>query len=167
MTIHDRNLLPLLHDLAVGRPAGEMAAAAVGHSEEAILAVLALMSWCGLLDSADTKGGPATTCSFTRAPAADTARVPLGKTNPGGDAVAQPAPMATVNGMRRLVLEAPDLRRLLAEDPPYALVSERRQSVRRQGSARSRRVSSRSSCFARFTRAGGGVPTRAGAPAIR
>ena len=55
MTIHDRDLLPLLHDLAVGRPAAEMAAAAVGHSEQAILAVLALMSWCGLLDGAERR----------------------------------------------------------------------------------------------------------------
>ena len=55
MTIHDRDLLPLLHDLAVGRPAAELAAAAVGHSEEAILAVLALMSWCGLLDGAERR----------------------------------------------------------------------------------------------------------------
>ena len=36
--------------------------------------------------------------------------------------------------MRRLALKPPDLPQLLAKDPPYALVSERRQSVRRQGS---------------------------------
>ena len=56
MTIHDRNLLPLLHDLAIGRPAAEMAGAVVGHCEEAILAVLALMNWCGLLDTTEKEG---------------------------------------------------------------------------------------------------------------
>jgi SagB-type dehydrogenase family enzyme len=36
--------------------------------------------------------------------------------------------------MHRIPLVQPDLRRLLAEDPPHALVSERRRSTRHQGS---------------------------------
>jgi SagB-type dehydrogenase family enzyme len=37
-------------------------------------------------------------------------------------------------GKHRLALELPDLAQLIAKDPPYALVSERRRSVRRHGS---------------------------------
>ena len=56
MTIHDRNLLPLLHDLAVGRQAAQMACSATGHDKGGHLAVLALMKWCGLLDSTEQEG---------------------------------------------------------------------------------------------------------------
>lgn len=132
--IHDRDLLPLLHDLAVGRPAAELAAAAAGPSEEATLAVLALMSWCGLLDSAQDEGWSGHDLLFHARTRRGYARVLLGKTHPGAETPARSAPGATADGTRRLVLEPPDLRRLLAEDPPYALVSERRQSARRQGS---------------------------------
>ena len=50
LTVHDRGLLPLLHDLAVGRTVKESAGALRAYDEEAIRAVLALTSWCGLLD---------------------------------------------------------------------------------------------------------------------
>jgi hypothetical protein len=54
----------------------------------------------------------------------------LGKT--GG---AAPLPDAiAIDGQDNVALEPPDLARLLLEDPPYALVSERRQSLRWQGS---------------------------------
>jgi hypothetical protein len=49
LIVHDRDLLPLLHDLAVGRSPSEIAALMVSHPAEAILAVLTLMGWCGLL----------------------------------------------------------------------------------------------------------------------
>jgi oxazoline/thiazoline dehydrogenase len=134
MTIDDRNLLPLLHDLAVKRPPAEVAAAAVGHSVEAILAVLALMNWCGLLDTTEHEGWSSHDLLFHARTRRGYARVPLGKTYPGGEIANESAPRATADGLRCLSLEPPDLPRLLASDPPYALVSERRQSVRRQGS---------------------------------
>ena len=51
--IHDRDLLSLLHDLAVGTPAGEITTAL---SADAVRAVLTLMDWCGLLDRGDDPG---------------------------------------------------------------------------------------------------------------
>jgi hypothetical protein len=54
MTMHDRDLLPLLHDLTVGRQAIEIAAATVGYSTLAI-----------------TKPGRLTICSFMRASVRD------------------------------------------------------------------------------------------------
>jgi SagB-type dehydrogenase family enzyme len=133
IAIHDRNLLPLLHDLAVGRSAAEMACAAVGHCKQTILAVLALMNWCGLLDTTE-EGWSGHDLLFHARTRRGYARVSLGKTDPGGEMAVQSAPRTTADGRRRLALERPDLSRLLAEDPPYALVSERRQSLRRQGS---------------------------------
>jgi SagB-type dehydrogenase family enzyme len=134
MTIHDRDLLPLLHDLAAGRPAGELAAAVPTLSETAVFAALALMSWCGLLDRGDHEGWSTHDLLFHARTRAGYARVLLGKTYLGEETAAQLAPSVTTDGARRLALEPPDLPRLLAEDPPFALVSERRQSTRRQGS---------------------------------
>jgi SagB-type dehydrogenase family enzyme len=133
MTIHDRDLLPLLHDLAVGRPASEVAAAAAGHSEQAILAVLALMSWCGLLGGPKDDGWYGHDLLFHARTRRGYARVLLGKISPGEETAARPDPGAPVEGKRHIALEAPDLARILAEDAPYALVAERRQSIRRQG----------------------------------
>jgi SagB-type dehydrogenase family enzyme len=134
MILHDRNLLPLLHDLAIGRPAAEIANAAVGHCEQAILAVLGLMDWCALLDTNERDVWSGHDLFFHARTRRGYARIPLGKTNPAREVDDQPEPSATANGKRRLVLELPDLSSLFAKDPPYALVSARRQSVRRQGS---------------------------------
>jgi SagB-type dehydrogenase family enzyme len=134
MTIHDRDLLPLLHDLAFGGPAVEVTAAVPALSEKAILAILVLMSWCGLLDRGDHEGWSTHDLLFHARTRKGYTRVLLGKTYLGGETAAQLAPSATPEGGRRLTLEPPDLPRLLAEDPPFALVCERRQSTRRQGS---------------------------------
>jgi SagB-type dehydrogenase family enzyme len=133
MTIHDRNLLPLLHDLAVGRQAAQMAGSAAGHCEEAILAVLALMNRCGLLDTTEQEGWSGHDLYFHARTRRGYARAPLGKTYSEGGVADQSAPV-TMAGKRRLSLEPPDLPQLIAKDPPYALVSERRQSIRRHGS---------------------------------
>jgi SagB-type dehydrogenase family enzyme len=134
LTIHDRDLLPFLHDLAVGRRAVEVAAAAVGHSEKAILAFLTLMSWCRLLDRTDHEGWSTHDLLFHARTRKGYTRTLLGKTYPGEVTAPVPAPSATTDGMRRLALEPPDLRRLIAEDPSFAWVAERRKSARRQGS---------------------------------
>jgi len=134
MTIHDRDLLPLLHDLAVGRQAVDVAAAAVSHSENVILALLALMGWCGLLDHEDHEGWSTHDLLFHTRTRKGYSRVLLGKAYREGPT----APLAaseTISGSRRLPLKPPDLTRLLTEDPSYAWVSERRKSVRRQGFA--------------------------------
>ncbi len=133
MTIHDRDLLPFLHDLAVGRQAVEVATAAVRHSEKAILAFVTLMSWCGLLDRAHHEGWSTHDLLFHARTRKGYTRTVLGKTYPGGVTAAEPAPSATMDGMRRLALEPPDMRRLIAEDPSFAWVAERRKSARRQG----------------------------------
>jgi SagB-type dehydrogenase family enzyme len=110
-----------------------MAGAAIENCPEAILAVLGLMNWCGLLDTTEQEGWSGHDLHFHARTRKGYARVALGKINPGGEIADQSAPKATADGMLRLALEPPDLPRLLAKDPPYALVSERRQSVRRQG----------------------------------
>jgi SagB-type dehydrogenase family enzyme len=140
VTIHDRDLLPLLHDLAVGQSAAAVASAAGGHSEEAILAVLTLMSWCGILGGDDDRDEAADRewaghdLFFHSRTRAGYARLLLGKTHPGEEKAAAPDAVATAAGRRRLALAWPDVPRLLAEDPPFARVCERRQSARRQGS---------------------------------
>jgi SagB-type dehydrogenase family enzyme len=134
-TIHDRELLPLLHDLAVGTSPAAIAAAAVGYEEEAILAVLSMLSWCGLLDRADDEGWSAHDLLFHSRTRRGYARVLLGKAQPWGEGTAPTGPETTVEGEPRLALHMPDLPRLLAEDPPHALVSQRRHSTRRHGSA--------------------------------
>jgi SagB-type dehydrogenase family enzyme len=134
MRIHDRDLLPLLYDLAAGRPAAELAAAVPTLSEAAVLAVLALMSWCELLDCVDHEAWPTHDLLFHARTRAGYARVLLGKTISGEETAPQLAPSATTDGARRLALAPPDLPRILAEDPPFALVSERRRSTRCHGS---------------------------------
>jgi SagB-type dehydrogenase family enzyme len=130
IAIHDRELLPLLYDLAVGRTAAEITAAAVGHFEDAIVAILALISWCGLLNDADHEGWPSHDLLFHARTRRGYSRVLLGKTRPRSEISDEPA----VSGISCLTLDLPDLRRLVAQDPPFALVSERRRSARQQGS---------------------------------
>jgi oxazoline/thiazoline dehydrogenase len=134
INMHDRHLLPLLHDLSVRRETSELTNATAGYSEKAILALLALMSWCDLLDCGEHEAWPAHDLLFHTRTRAGYARVLRGKIDGERRKGAQPAPSATFQSMRRVPLDQPDLVRLLAEDPPYALVSERRRSVRRQGS---------------------------------
>ncbi len=134
MTIYDRDLFPLLHDMAAGRPAVEMAAAVPSLPDKAILEVLRLMSWCGLLDRGDREGWSTHDLLFHARTRNGYARLLLGKTDPGGAIAPEPARSATIDAKRRLALAPPDLTRLLTEDPPYARVSELRRSTRQQGS---------------------------------
>jgi SagB-type dehydrogenase family enzyme len=133
VTIHDRELLPLVHDLATGRSSAELGAEARAHSEEAISEVLALMDWCGLLDGAGADGWSAHDLFLHTQSRMGYARTVLGKTSPGGEP-ASSAAGATADTARRVALRLPDLAHLLAVDPPHALVSERRLSDRRHGS---------------------------------
>jgi SagB-type dehydrogenase family enzyme len=133
LTIHDRTLLSVVHDLATKRTAHELAAAAAGHSHEEILGLLALMDWCRLLDRAGREDWSSHDLFFHARTRDGYARLLLGKTGPAKGPAYRPAPSATADG-RRLVLPRPNLKRLLAEDLPHALVSERRKSVRKHGS---------------------------------
>ncbi len=131
MEIHDRDLLPLLHDLAIGMPAAAMATAAAGYSEDAILAILTMMSWCELFDASDD-GWSAHDLLFHARTRRGYTRARLGKTHRTAENTPQPE-AATAAGARRITLEPPDPARLVAEDPPFAWVSERRRSIRRYG----------------------------------
>jgi oxazoline/thiazoline dehydrogenase len=134
MIMHERHLLPLLHDLSVRRRTSELTNAAAGYSKKAILALLELMSWCELLDCDDHETWRVHDLLFHTSTRAGYARTLRGKNELRRLEGAEPAPRVTLQGVHRITLERPDLNQLLAEDPPYALVSERRKSVRRQGS---------------------------------
>jgi SagB-type dehydrogenase family enzyme len=133
LTIHHRDLLPLLHDLANDRTAVELAAVVAGCPEEAVRACLALMHWCGLLAGTEDDGWPNHDLLFHARTRAGYARRPLGKTG-AGQTMDEPGMLATAATRARVALPRPDLQRLVHEDPPFALVSEQRQSVRRYGS---------------------------------
>lgn len=128
LAVHDRALLPLLHDLAIGCTAAELAASAP-QAEAAIAAVLALMHHCGLLDEAEGAAWSGHDLLFHTRTRRGFTRRRLGKT--GTSANASP-PLPAWNGAR-VVLPPPDLQRLLVADPPYAVVAGRRRSIRRQG----------------------------------
>jgi SagB-type dehydrogenase family enzyme len=132
VTIHDRDLLTLLHDLSIGRAASEMANQG-SHPEEAILATLALMSWCELLENVNEEGWPAHELLFHSRTRRGYARVLLGKSDIAGESVGA-SDGSHGEGKGRIALELPDWSRLLAGDPPHALVADRRRSIRRQGS---------------------------------
>jgi SagB-type dehydrogenase family enzyme len=131
MIVHDRALLPLLHDLTVARTAIEMRDRICGYGE-AIPAVLALMSWCELLDCTSRSAWSDHDLLFHTRTRAGYTRGLVGKIPREKQTVDPTEPRPITDGTRRTVLKPPDLDRLLAEDPPYALISERRQSIRRQ-----------------------------------
>jgi SagB-type dehydrogenase family enzyme len=62
------------------------------------------------------------------------ARALRGKVDRGVDPRVDLDEGISADGARRVPLKPPDLGRLLSEDPPHAVVSERRRSVRLQGS---------------------------------
>jgi SagB-type dehydrogenase family enzyme len=132
LIMHDRHLLPLLYDLSIRRRTSELTNAVPGCSEKAIVALLGLMGWCDLLERGDLEEWSTHDLLFHACTRAGYRHGLRGKIE--GDARAPPVPRATTRGMHRIPLEQPHLRRLLAEDPPYALVCERRKSIRRQGS---------------------------------
>jgi oxazoline/thiazoline dehydrogenase len=134
LMIHDRDLLPLLHDLAVGRPAVAMSTAIPSISADAILTILALVSWCELLDGADAAGWATHELLFHARTRRGYARVVLGKSDLAVEGSPQSEQEAPPGAQARIPLEPPDWPRLLVEDPPHALVGDRRRSVRLQGS---------------------------------
>jgi oxazoline/thiazoline dehydrogenase len=134
LMFHDRDLLPLLHDLSFGRPATAMSTAVPGMPAEAILSVLALVSWCELLDGDDEARWSTHDLLFHARTRRGYARVVLGKADLSGERAAHVEQEAVDAGRVRIPLEPPDWIRLLVDDPPHALVSNRRRSVRLQGS---------------------------------
>ena len=129
MILHDRDLLPLLHDLSVGRPASELQA--TGISEPAIRALIALMSWCDLLERGE-KRWSAHDLLFHACTRTGFTRGLRGKIEAASLSAVQAAGRAGRGG-RPIPLVPPDRGRLLAADPPYALVAEQRCSIRQQG----------------------------------
>lgn len=130
--IHDRNLLPLLHDLAAGVPATAAASGVAGQTEDVILALLAMMSSCELFDRGDDGWCPHDLWFHARTRRGYT-RAWLGKLDPSQQHAPLPE-MSSAAGTPRISLESPDPARLLAEDPRFAWVSEQRRSIRRHGS---------------------------------
>jgi SagB-type dehydrogenase family enzyme len=99
------------------------------------MAVLALMDRCGLLDRGNAHGWARHDLLFHARTRAGYARGLRGKIAVAGDDGAPPQPNDPFHGANRIPLEQPDRERMLAEEPPHALVAERRRSIRQQGSA--------------------------------
>jgi SagB-type dehydrogenase family enzyme len=133
LLIHDRDLLPILHDLAVGRSALRMATGTAGLPADAIVALLGLVSWCELLDAESDSAWTTHELLFHARTRRGYARVLLGKSGLATEQLTQRQPEAPRDAGRRIALEAPDWPRLLVEDPPHALVSARRKSIRYHG----------------------------------
>jgi SagB-type dehydrogenase family enzyme len=129
MILHDRDLLPLLHDMAVRRPASELQAA--GISQSAIRALIALMSWCDLLERGEV-GWSMHDLMFHAHTRAGYARGLRGKIKGATGLGVRLTAGGAANGARRIRLAAPDRDQLLATDPPHALVAEQRCSIRQQ-----------------------------------
>jgi oxazoline/thiazoline dehydrogenase len=133
MIIYDRELLALVYDLAGGRHLAEMTGALASYSNDAICAVIIMMSWCALLDGADHNGWRAHDLLFHARTRTGYARVLIGKTETATKITDPSEAAQTMFSGPRLSLQPPDMSRLFSDDPPYAAVAERRRSSRRQG----------------------------------
>ena len=133
LVLHARELMPLLHDMATPAAVDDLVDGVAGCPPRAVLATLTLLAWCGLLDEHDGAAAlwSADALAFHARTRGGYARRPLGKTWPFGPD--EPVDVAPGRSGERVALPAPDLERLVVEDPPYALVAERRRSIRRQG----------------------------------
>lgn len=127
---HDRGLLGLLHDLTVGGTAEDIFASASRHSEELLAAVLAAMQWCGLLDQSSLQRWSGHALNFHTRTRSGYRRSVLGRrlTPTKGDRCGATFPPR--DAAKRIVLMRPDVERLRVTDPPFALVAERRRSIR-------------------------------------
>jgi hypothetical protein len=135
ITLHDRDIFPLLHDVVAGRSAGEIAAAATVHSEAAILAVLELMETCDLFESANTAWSQHDFLLHTRT-RDGYGRGYLGKTLPGRSKIAPTGNADTSlygDDCKVIALDMPDPQHLRDHDPSFAAVLQRRRSIRNQG----------------------------------
>jgi hypothetical protein len=99
MAIHERSLLPLLHDLAVERLATDLVGS-VGYPQEAILAVLGLMNWSGLIDISEHESWSGHDLLFHVRTRRGYARSPLGKRCVRGKIADQAAPKETADYLR-------------------------------------------------------------------
>ncbi|MCA9711234.1 MAG: SagB family peptide dehydrogenase [Myxococcales bacterium] len=157
--VHDRALMPLLHDLGEAVPGTELARLCAQLPERIVRAVVALLHHAGLVCHAreepcdDEKGSTAAPprASFDEDTAPGPAQwafhdllfhgrtrygnnlEPLGKTYPFRARLDPPPALRPHSGVPRLCLPRPDLAQLVEHDPPFAAVVEARRSVRRPG----------------------------------
>jgi len=131
MVIHERDLLALLHDLAANTSVDEITAKLPAYP---IPVVLTMMDWCGLLDRGNNQAWTHHDLLFHARTRGGYARGLRGKVAAKEDDGAAPQSNDRFHGARRISLTKPDRDRMLAKDPPYVLVAERRRSIRRQGS---------------------------------
>ena len=128
--IHDGTMLALLHDLAAGCSPRQIAA--TSHAPATIMEVLTLMDRCGLLSRGKPHGLSTHDLLFHARTRRGYARTRLGKAGANTSADTAP-PAALVHQGAVQPLQPPVIARLVANDPPFALVSEQRRSVRLHG----------------------------------
>ncbi|MEP2031510.1 MAG: SagB family peptide dehydrogenase [Paracoccaceae bacterium] len=133
VTLHDRDLFPILHDLAAGRTVEEITEGFATCSVGAIEAVLEMMNSCNLLDVPDG-AWPRHDMLLHTHTRDGYRRGHLGKTS-GGRVVTldQSGPVMQADEVNTIALDLPHEQQLRNIDPSFAEVSARRRSVRNQG----------------------------------
>ncbi|WP_438021727.1 SagB family peptide dehydrogenase [Sorangium sp. So ce233] len=143
--VHDRALMPLLHDLGEAASCSELVRRSPGLPEHAVSATLALLHRAGLVCRADDDAsfgedsapGPAMwgfhDLLFHARTRRGTNLEQLGRTYPFRGRFDPPPALESPSGAARVSLPRPDLARLVEDDPPLAAVVEARRSVRRHG----------------------------------
>jgi len=129
--LHDRALAPVLHDLAAGATARQVAAAFPDRAPAAIDGMLAMMAWCGLLAVEGDRAAPVHRSLMHARTRAGLARAPLGRLATAS--ASHTASDGPEDKRACIVLERPDRARLATGDPPHFAAGERRRSVRHHG----------------------------------
>ncbi len=133
ITLHDRALSGLLHDLSFGKSAGDIITDSTDVSAEALQAIVTLLVWCGILDTDDESQWAAHERLFhSRTRAGYTRQFP-GKSASISPAFEEEPPEVRCDGISCIELEKPNPTASDSADPSYCLVSKQRRSIRLQG----------------------------------
>ncbi|KIC47370.1 hypothetical protein RA28_06985 [Ruegeria sp. ANG-S4] len=117
----------LLFDLAQGMDAKAITAARYDLDPLALDTLLRMFQWCGLLDTSSAPHVPTHEALFHSRTRTGFSRSPIGKTG-------EPPSIKAAGSAPQIELPMLNIADLIARDPPYALVSQRRKSQRTQGS---------------------------------
>ena len=134
VTLHDRALSSLLHDLSFGKSAGDIITDSNDFSAEALQAVLNLLVWCGILDTdEDSQWSVHEQLFHSRTRAGYTRHFP-GKSARISPPLEEEPRREYHDRAGCIKFEKPNPLVCDSTDPPYSEVSRQRRSIRVQGS---------------------------------